>query len=261
MSPGARNLLDESGIGWVDESGAARIAIGSLVVARDGLPESPTEKSAHWTPSVLAVVEALLCGFRATVAATQAVTGLSSGTCVNALRTLSVLGLLAADVPRGPGAARRVVDFDLLLDVYASHAPALAPRTLLHAGVTWQDVISGLSDVGRHLDAAGIPWAVTGAAASLVLAPSLTMVSTADVYVGARTLAELGAVATKVGLRNIQGGRLTLRPFPTVTSRLLAERIDGLSVAPWPRVYTDLRPNGVRGEEAAEHLREVMHGR
>lgn len=29
---------------------------------------------------------------------------------------------------------------------------------------------------------------------------------------------------------------------------------------PWPRVYVDLPAEGVRGEEAAEHLREVMHG-
>jgi len=36
---------------------------------------------------------------------------------------------------------------------------------------------------------------------------------------------------------------------------------EGLVFAPWPRVYTDLRQTGVRGEEAAEHLKEVMLGR
>jgi hypothetical protein len=59
----------------------------------------------------------------------------------------------------------------------------------------------------------------------------------------------------------IEGGRLTLRPFPTVAVRRLAETIDGLRVAPWPRVYVDLLSAGVRGEEAAEHLREVIHAR
>ncbi|MGD0836257.1 MAG: hypothetical protein ABSB49_06400, partial [Polyangia bacterium] len=29
----------------------------------------------------------------------------------------------------------------------------------------------------------------------------------------------------------------------------------------WPRVYADLRHTGVRGEEAAEHLREIVRGR
>lgn len=32
----------------------------------------------------------------------------------------------------------------------------------------------------------------------------------------------------------------------------------GLRVAPWPRVYADLRAVGVRGEEAVEHLREMV---
>ena len=62
-------------------------------------------------------------------------------------------------------------------------------------------------------------------------------------------------------LRPIAGGRLTLRPFPTVTVRRLASEIGGLHVAPWPRVYADLRTFGVRREEAAEHLLEVIRGR
>jgi len=47
----------------------------------------------------------------------------------------------------------------------------------------------------------------------------------------------------------------------TVTGRRLATRVDGLMVAPWPRVFADVRTVGVRGEEAAEHLREAMHDR
>ena len=68
------------------------------------------------------------------------------------------------------------------------------------------------------------------------------------------------AAAAAVNLRPIEGGRLTLRPFPTVAVRALASKVDGLRVAPWPRVYVDLRRSGVRGEEAAEHLREVFRG-
>lgn len=48
-----------------------------------------------------------------------------------------------------------------------------------------------------------------------------------------------------------------LRPFPTVAVPRLVQWVGGVAVAPWPRVYADLRPTGVRGEESAEHLAEV----
>ena len=92
----------------------------------------------------------------------------------------------------------------------------------------------------------------------MVLAPYLTTVTTAEVYVDRETIPALESVASQAGLRPIEGGRLTLRPFPTVTTERLAVNQDGLRVAPWPRVYADLRVVGVRGEEAAEHLRRVI---
>lgn len=64
--------------------------------------------------------------------------------------------------------------------------------------------------------------------------------------------------AAKADLSPIHGGRLVLRPFPTATPRRLAATLGGLRVAPWPCVYADLRAVGVRGEEAAERLREVV---
>jgi hypothetical protein len=261
MSPGAREALAEAQIGWADESGAAEIALGNLIVSRSGRPDAPVKKPARWTPAVLAVAEALLCGVNPTVAATEAATGLSTGSCTNALRVLTDLGLLVADMLRGPGSARRIADADQLLDAYASAAVALAPKLSLRVGVTWQDAVTGLTETGRQWDEAGVAWAATGAAAASVVAPFLTTVNTAEVYVDAATVAQLEAVARQVGLRPIDGGRLTLSPFPTVTTRLLAQDVDGLRVAPWPRFYADLRTTGVRGEEAAEHLREVMRGR
>ncbi len=112
--------------------------------------------------------------------------------------------------------------------------------------------------MGKRWDRARVAWAATGTVAAHVIAPYLTWVSSGDVYVGADTIAGLEAAATRVDLRPIEGGRLTLRPFPTVTARSLADVKEGLRVAPWPRVYADLRGVGVRGEEAAEHLREVF---
>lgn len=261
MSPGAREALAAAQIGWADESGAAEIALGNLIVSRSGRPDPPVKKPARWTPAVLAVAEALLCGVNATVAATEAATGLSTGSCTNALRVLTDLGLLVADTLRGRGSARRIADADQLLDTYALATVSLAPKLSLRVGVTWKDAVTGVAEVGHQWEEAGVTWVVTGAVAASVVAPFLTTVTTAEVYVDAVTVAQLEAVARRVGVRPIDGGRLTLLPFPTVTTRLLAQRIDGLRVAPWPRLYADLRTTGVRGEEAAEHLREVVRGR
>ena len=258
MSPGAREALSAEGIGWVDETGAAEIALEWLIVSRSGRPMEAPPRPPRWTPSVLAVAEALLCGGKATVAAVQATTGLSAGSATNALRTLAELELLTAAVRRGRGSGRQISDPERLLDAYATAASAMMPAIALAVGVTWRDFVGGLSEVGRRWANAGVSWATTGSVAASVLAPYLTTVTTGEVYVDSKTIAGLESVAMEAGLRPIEGGRLTLRPFPTVTARRLAVAKDGLCLTTWPRVYADLRTAGVRGEEAAEHLREVI---
>ena len=258
MSPGARALLAEHGIGWVDETGAAEIAIGSIVVSRTGQARKEAEPRVRWTRSVLAVAEALLCGSAATVSAMQSATGLSAGTSTNALRTLSELGLLESDTDRGPTSGRRIADLDALLDAYSTAANESSRRVEVVLGALWRDPIEGVSGIGERWDAHGIEWAASGTLASAVLAPLLTNVESALVYVDTSTMVGLEAIARAAGLAPIKGGRLTLRPFPTVTTQRFASPANGLRCAPWPRVYADLLKTGVRGEEAAEHLREVI---
>lgn len=260
LSPGAREALSEAGIGWVDETGAAEIAVGSIVVSRTGRPPKPAEIPKRWTAAVLAVAEALLCDTRATVTATVAATGLSAGSCTQALRFLTDRGLLEAKARRGRFSSRQVADPERLLEAYASEAERARTSISLEVGVTWRDLVAGLVEAGRKWDRAKLPWAATGAAAASVIAPYLTAVAAVEVYVDAGSMALLEAAAAAVDLRPIEGGRLTLRPFPTVAVRELASELDGLRVAPWPRVYVDLRQYGVRGEEAAEHLRDIVRG-
>jgi len=260
MSPGARKALSEAGIGWVDETGAAEIAIGSIIVSRTGTSPEHVARPKRWTPAVMAIAEAVLCGVKATVSNTQAVTGLSAGSCTNALRFLSDRTLLEADAERGRGSARRVANAGRLLEAYATAVDALPPPLELQLGVTWRDPVTGIIEAGEKWRNANVAWATTGAAAASVIAPYLTTVTHAAVYVDADTIVGLEAIAIDAGLRQIEGGRLTLRPFPTVAVRALAQTIRGLQVAPWPRIYVDLRKEGVRGEDAAENLLEVING-
>ena len=136
MSPGAREALSAAGVGWVDETGAAEIALDSLIVSRSGHAIKVPRKPPRGTPAVLAVAEALLCGGGATVGAMQEATGLSAGSATNALRTLTDLELLSAEARRGRNSARRIPDHDRLLDAYAAAAASMMPETALTVGVT-----------------------------------------------------------------------------------------------------------------------------
>jgi hypothetical protein len=209
----------------------------------------------------MAVAEALLCGVKATVSDTQSATGLSAGSCTNALRFLSDQGFLAAGAKRGRGSGRHIKDENELLTAYAAAIEALPLPPALQVGVTWRDAVTGLIEAGKRWDKADVAWAATGAVAASVIAPYLTTVTHAAAYVDADSIVALESVAGKAGLRPIEGGRLSLMPFPTVAIRSLAKTLDGLKTAPWPRVYVDLLSEGVRGEEAAEHLLEVVRAR
>ena len=263
LSPGAKDALSRLRIGWIDETGAAELALKTIVVSRSGRPQPPApRRTEQWTPALLAVAEALLCGVRPTVEATCEATELSGGACGNALRRLTDAGLLAARAARGRASARSIVDQRAFLAAYAAQAVARPHRTPpLVVGVTWRDMVHGLRDVGRSWTHQGIAWAATGPVAAAVMAPLLTNVGSATVYVDASTTAELVALAARSDLPPLDGGRLTLAPFPTTSTRLLARSAGSLRVAPWPRVYADLRVTGVRGEEAAEHLLEVVNDR
>jgi len=261
LSPGARALLKEAGAGWVDESGGAEIAIGTLIVSRSGKPEVRASDRDRWIPSVIGVVEALLVGVRATVSSTVEATGLSTGSCTGALKVLTHLGFLEAEASRGRESSRRIVDPDKLLDAYAAAVKAAPRPPSLRVGVVWRDIPAELTALGLRWDEAGVAWAASGVVAASVIAPHLTTVTAAEVYVEACSPADLMAIAGRAGLKPIEGGRLTLNSFPTDTTRRLAKTMEGLRVAPWPRIYVDLQAAGVRGEEAAEHLREVVRGR
>ena len=258
VSPGSRQALADTGIGWVETSGAAEIATDFLVVSRTGKRRQTREVNGGWTPAVLGVAEAVLTGVKPTVSATHEATGLSVGACTKALRALTDMHHLRAEAIRGPQSGREVGDRDALLDAYVAAAHGMESSNSLSVGVTWREPVEGLVDLGARWDEAGVSWVATGLVAAAVVAPLVTSVGIADVYVIGSTGAELEAAASAVGLRPIEGGRLVLAPLPTQTTLELSTVVDGLRVAPWPRLVADLRRSGVRGEEAAEHVREVF---
>lgn len=261
LSLAARAAAAEAELGWLDETGAAEIVADGIIVSRSGRPGRSSTRPTGWTPSVIGVAEAILCGTTPTVAAVAEATGHSQSSAAHALSVLSEMGLLDAEARRGRRSGRRVIDAGRLLEEYAQAAARVAVKTQLQCGVAWRDPLTSLARIGQRWDRAGAEWAATGAMAAAALAPYLTDIGGGEVYVEATSQPELLRMARLADIEPMDGGRLLLRPFPTAASRRLATRQDGLRIAPWPRVYADLRPAGVRGEEAAEHLREVVHDR
>jgi hypothetical protein len=102
-------------------------------------------------------------------------------------------------------------------------------------------------------------WAVTGAAASLLLAPYLTEVTTLDLYVDADLMTDPARLALRIGARVVDRGHvIEVRELPTSMSAR-GPVVDGIQVALPVRVYADLLAAGGRLAEAAQHLREGFH--
>lgn len=259
MSLAARAEAASAGIGWADESGAAEIAVDEILVSRTGRRPQRPSKPAGWTPVVLSVAEALLCGTEATVSAVTATTGHSMSAVARALAFLAERGLLEASAQRGRLSGRHVVDSGELLHQYASAANALLPANQLRCGMLWSRPLDELEKVGARWEQAGVRWAATGAIAAHLLAPHLAELTSGEIYVDAPTTPALHNAARDGGLAPLEGGRLLLRPFPTAACSRLASVHSGLRIVPWPRAYADLHRVGVRGEEAAVHLLESVN--
>lgn len=265
MSPGAREAARKAHVGWADETGAAEIFItdaANTLIAVDtvGNPPVPVDSRVGWRPSTLAVCEALLSD-RAVPSANSVIeaTGMSMGSAVTALKFLEDDGFLVSSAARGRAAARRIEGRDEFLDAYATAAERLRSPISIRVGVLWRDPAAAIVDTGRRLTAASIDWAVTSALTASVLAPLQTEVAPLELYVAGKTWSDMRRAAMLADLQEMDGGRLVLRPFPTPAGPRLSETIsDGLRSVLWPRAYTDLRISGVRGEDAAEHLREAM---
>jgi len=264
LSDGARDWLARQGIGWVDEAGHAEIVRPSgLVISREpgSRPSRPGPSSTKWSRSTLAAAEAALSGTVPTVENIETVTGLSRNATATALHKLERLGFLQRpQALRGPMSGRRLADTEALLAAYVDSSAdqrSKSPKLLVHRLWVGDALATLRTEIAPALNAAKTKWAATGVAASILLAPYLSDVTTLDIYVDRDLFSDKARLASRLGGRIVERGQvIEVRPLPT-SMTATGPIVEGIHVALPVRVYADLLSSGGRAAEAAQHMKEV----
>ncbi|MHB8334175.1 MAG: type IV toxin-antitoxin system AbiEi family antitoxin [Acidimicrobiales bacterium] len=263
LSRGAKDWLSAHQRGWLDQGGDANVNLSSgLIIFREARKRQvKADTPIKWTRTMLTAAEAVLAGVIPTVEVVESATGISRGASANALARLETLGLLhRPQGTRGRGSARSVVDRDVFLDAYAA-AAAIHRRSqrVLRIHRLWKDPLEAFgSEIGPALTRISESWAVTGAAASILLAPYLSNVTVVELYVDDDLFANPNLLANVLGGRVVDRGQLIeVRAHPTPMSAD-GPVISGIHLALPARIYADLMAVGGRSAEAAHHLRETV---
>jgi len=261
LSEGARAKLAQRRIGWVDETGQSNINLRSgLVIMREVASEEPAVSLGdRWNLSMLTAAEAIFAGVPPKVEAVEAATGLSRGASANALARFENRGRLGRPGPkRGHGSARQILDLEGFIDDYAIAACKFRSRQRvrrLHRLMA--DPLHVLEvEMGPTLRSFGAKWALTGAGASMLLAPYLTEITVLELYVDPDHF-EGPDLPRYLDSREVPKGHvIEVRALPTPMSDQ-GPNVNGVQVALPARVYADLNAAGGRLAEAAHHFREV----
>ncbi|MFB4350770.1 type IV toxin-antitoxin system AbiEi family antitoxin [Microbacterium sp. CR_7] len=271
MSAGARELLDESQLSWVDASGRARIVIpGEVYLARLDPVPADAGRPFTWSGAARAVAETLLTWRvrhrddvpdsigRVGVIAEAA--DVSVAHAARVLRQFDEQGYtVKTGAERGSTATRELRDPGRMLSDWAGQYALQnrAPAAEFH--VPWRDHTQTLSMFSSSLSA--LDWALTGAAAADLIAPFLTSVPAVDLAVPFGDLAELRrTLSSHEDVREVErGGRVRVFAVDEYLFGLTDGR-GGIRVASPVRVYGDLLRERGRLLDAAEYLREVAIG-
>ena len=265
LSPGAIEWLRERGANWADEAGQARV-LGpeGLIVIREPtrLPrnERPA-RSFRWSPSALTVAEAILARADRPLRAAELahIAGWSLPQVANVLTAFDAQTWTVKRGPaRGPHAHRALLDADALLAAWSAGV-AQVPRPTRIAHRATRDVIGLLrGQLAPALDRTS-GWALSGWAGLELAAPFATTTPSLHVYVAESDFAgPLSDAIERAGLREVEeGGRITFWAADTRTLAL-ATRHDDLPVVSAPRLFADLTALGGRGQDAADHVKELL---
>ena len=261
LSSGARQLLDERAINWVDETGAASLRGQGLLVHVDRAPapKDPEPHGASWSEIAVLAAEATLAAGPAqiTTAWIAEHAGCSIARASRILTGWDQEGWTAKQGPaRGRGAHRILEHPDAMLESWTAHLNAM-PVERWFAHTTSRDLDDMRARLAHVLDDVAFGW--TGWAAAQQLAPFVSQLPVLHLRVDERYAhRDLAPRLRDAGLTlTDDAGRIELWRTPGNALRLATPSPSGPLVS-WPRVYADLKRLEGRGNDAAEHLRDVM---
>ena len=259
MTGKAREILAAAGIGAVDGLGNVHLDLPGLIMRITGTrrtrrPAGPIRLSGKSGLVAQAMLLDVERSWRVSDLTERC--AVSAGLVHRVLRRLEDEGAVAAH-GAGPNKKRRLSNPAALLDLWAEEhrdRPYRQPAFILAQST--DQLIGSLCD---GLEAAAIDYALTGSAAAVRIAPFISNVPVAEVWLASAVAA--GDVCAQIGATPVESG-------PNVV--LLQERDDGPLAfrthqpGMWAtnlfRLYVDLRRGPRRGAEQAEHLRREVIG-
>ncbi len=271
LSEPTRELFRKAGVSWVEQlTGVCRlVGTGMLVeVKAEDISQrrkAPSIRARLRQRSGLIAEVLLLAPQQERIQAGKLIhqTGLSAALVSRVLQRLASLKLLEI-YGAGPNRYWQLVDRGGLLDLWAAEEEPPPPPTGLHV---WTRSPKDLIQKLALLDEVSEHWALGGAAAANVYAPTLTVIPEPTVWLDARVPAE--RVARAIGgeivdkganlqlWRSDQGLALTNATLWKLTGAVAIES-GNLRIVTRARAYIEALKEGGRSAEIAQNLREKI---
>jgi hypothetical protein len=256
----ARQILQERGIAFVDGLQNAHIELPGLMFHIDGHGQqrratgyAPPTKL--WGKAGVAAQALMMQPDREwTVRELAQEGGIAPALAHRVLTRLEREGVITSE-GSGPRRVRRVTNPAALLDLWAEEQadrPTRTPGYLLA-----QTPRQLLDRIGASLGQADVDYALTGAAGASLVAPFVTAIPVADVWVSATAAPD--DLHAAVGTNPVtEGHNVVFLQAKDDTPLVFRQPVHELWVANHFRLYADLRRDPRRGQEQANHLREEV---
>jgi len=260
----AREILERHGVAVVDGLGNAHVELPGLLLHTEGqrgrrgdAPRSRTQARLAGKGGVAAQALLLEPMREWKVQDLAGEAGVSIGLAHRVLARLETEGLVAAE-GAGPRRVRRVADPTALLDLWAEeNTDRSVQRMRAYRLAREPRALADAASAG--LDAAGIDHAVTGAAAAARIAPFITAVPVAEIWIDPVASLEEAVAATGAELAET-GHNLAFVQANGDEPLAFRHKVEGIwAVNPF-RLFYDLRNDPRRGHEQAETLRREVIG-